>query len=214
MLCLKYPNVDNFMAKKEVILNGIVVGEVEATGNIERDLQAIRALLKEKGLHKEVSENDAMYGQANSFAETANNIYGKDLKHSPYKGSSSAPFVVNATFSIEIYLKTIHHAYGHKVRGHNLENIFKSLPKEAKKIVTDSAIDVRPRYILETGVNIESSLQSLSKSFEQWRYLYEHNKLTIEIQSIRYAMHVLHEACCRVRELKKKHNNPINQTGP
>jgi hypothetical protein len=55
-LCLKYPNVDNFMAKKEVILNGIVVGEVEATGNIERDLQAIRAFLKEKGLHKEVSE--------------------------------------------------------------------------------------------------------------------------------------------------------------
>lgn len=44
------------MAKKEVILNGIVVGEVEATGNIERDLQAIRAFLKEKGLHKEVSE--------------------------------------------------------------------------------------------------------------------------------------------------------------
>jgi len=93
------------MVKKEVILNGIVVGEVEATGDNEKDLQAVRAFLKEKGLHQEVSENDAMHGQANSFAETANNIYKKDLRRSPYKGSSSAPFVVNATFSIEIYLK-------------------------------------------------------------------------------------------------------------
>jgi len=74
------------MVKKEIILNGIVVGEYEATGDMEKDFHAVRAFLKEKGLHKKVSENDAMYGQANSFAETANSIYKKNWVFSQVSG--------------------------------------------------------------------------------------------------------------------------------
>ncbi len=33
-------------------LNGIVVGEVEATGDHEEDMEAARQLLKDKGLYK------------------------------------------------------------------------------------------------------------------------------------------------------------------
>ena len=45
---------------------------------------------------------------------------------------------------------------------------------------------------------------SFNKAFEQWRYLYEYDGIGTELQSIRYTMHVSHEACCRVRECIKK----------
>jgi hypothetical protein len=190
------------VSKKAVLLNGIVVGEVEATGDMETDLQAIQNFLKEKGLHREISTDDAMHGQANSFAEVANGLYKRDLKESPYKGSSLAPFVVNAVFSIEIYLKAIHCVFGNTIRGHNLSAIFKSLNEEGKSIFLLAAEAVRPHYMLEEGVDIIDCLNSLSTAFEDWRYLYENKKLEAEIQSIRYTMHVAFEACCRAREQK------------
>ena len=190
------------MAKKEILVNGIVVGVVEATGDMEKDAQAVQDYLKGKGLYREISTDDAMHGQANSFAEVANDLYRRDLKNSPYKGSSTAPFVVNAVFSIEIYLKTIHFLYGSNVRGHNLLDLYERLQDDAKSIVLSSAEDIRPQYKLEEGVDVINCLTSLSKAFEDWRYLYEHRKLQTELQSIRYTMHVAHEACCRARKLR------------
>ena len=189
------------MAKKDILLDGIVVGSLEATGDPLKDAETVQDFLKERGLHKEVSINDAMYRQANSFAELANSIYKKDLQKSPYKGSSVSPFVVNAAFSIELYLKTIHSIYGNKVKGrHHLANLYRKLPTKGKDFFNKAANDVRPRYKLEPNVDILSSLKDLSKAFEQWRYIYEFDGLSVELQSIRYTMHVAHEACSRVRE--------------
>ena len=63
-------------------------------------------------------------GQANAFAEVSNGLYKRDLKNPPFKGSSVPTFEVNASFSIELYLKTIHDVYGNKIRGHHLSIIF------------------------------------------------------------------------------------------
>ncbi|MGH1429556.1 MAG: hypothetical protein ACRBB4_00395 [Neptuniibacter sp.] len=186
--------------KKDILLNGVVVGSHEATGDTVKDAEAVQEILKQKGLYKEVTINDAMYGQANSFAEVANTIYNNDLKKSPFKGGSTAPFVVNAVFSIELYLKTIHHAYGNKARGHHLANLYKGMPKKGKAHFLKASDDIRHLYKLEIGSDIHTCLDSLNKAFEEWRYLYEHNRIGIELQSIRYTMHVSHEACCRVRE--------------
>jgi len=78
------------------------------------------------------------------------------------------------------------------------------MPKKGKEHFISAANDVRPLYQLYEGEDIHSCLASLNKSFEQWRYLYEHNELGTELQSIRYTMHTSHEACCRVRESAKK----------
>jgi hypothetical protein len=45
-------------------LNGIIVGEVPATGDLDKDLKAMRQFLKDKGLHKEVTKVQAMVRQA------------------------------------------------------------------------------------------------------------------------------------------------------
>jgi hypothetical protein len=188
------------MTKKDILLNGIVVGSHDATGDNLEDAKAVKTILKEKGLYKEVTTNDAMYNQACAFTTVANDLYQRDLKKSPFKGISVSPFIVNAVFSIELYLKVIHNAYGNNIKGHHLVSIYKGMPKKGKEHFINAANDVRNHYQLETGSDIHTCLASLNKAFEQWRYLYEHNEMGTELQSIRYTMHVSHEACCRVRE--------------
>ena len=180
--------------RKQIVLNGIVVGEHDSTGNYDEDIIAIRAYLKERGLWNEVSVNDSMFGQANSFAETANLLYRTGLRRSPFKGSVLSPFVVNAAFSIEIYLKTIHDVYGNACRGHDLVNLYSKLNGEARRFVSDSARDVRPRYKLAERTTFSKALEALSSAFTDWRYRYEHDKLTLEIQSVRFAMNSMFEA--------------------
>jgi hypothetical protein len=155
-------------------------------------------------LHQEVTTNDAMFNQANAFAAVANNLYKTDLKKPPFKGISVSPFVVNAVFSIELYLKTIHNVYGNTIKGHHLVSIYKGMPKKGKEHFISAANDVRHHYQLYEGADIHTCLESLNKAFEQWRYLFEHNEIGTELQSIRYTMHTSHEACCRVRDSAKK----------
>jgi len=187
--------------KRKILLNGIIVGEHDSTGDAEEDILAIRKYLQEKGLWKEVSRNDSMFGQANSFAETANLLYRKNLRNSPYNGSAVAPFIVNASFSIEIYLKTIHNACGSDITGHDLLQLYHQLDEEAKETVEAAVQDAKPRYAVGVS-SVEDCLSNLSHAFVEWRYYYEHKKLSTELQSIRYAMHTFFEATCRVRETR------------
>ena len=185
---------------KKILLNGIVVGEYEPTGDVEKDIETVRAYLDERGLRKEISLNDTMFAQANSFAETANLLYSRDLFNSSYKGSTVAPFIVNACFSIEIYLKAIHEAYGESAKGHDLSKLYDNLNESAKITIDSAANDVRPQYTLPMEATFESCLSELNNAFVNWRYVYEHNRLSAEFQSIRCTMHTLFEATCRVRE--------------
>ena len=190
--------------KKSVVFNGIIVGEYESTGNLDEELSAVRSYLKEKGLWKPVSVNDSMFGQANAFAQTANLLYRRDFSRSPYKAPSMGPLVVNAVFSIEIYLKTIHEAYGNLRRGHHLLKLYDHLKDEPKNIILSAASDVRPRYKLSDDVTILTCLKDLNHAFEKWRYLYEHERLTVEIHSVRFGMNTLFEATSRVRERRSQ----------
>lgn len=90
--------------KKKILFNRIEVGEYEATGDLQVDAEAVREVLKSKGLYKKPSTTDAMLGQAHAFAHTAIELYNKKIKHSPVDIMGIAPFIVNPTFSIEIYL--------------------------------------------------------------------------------------------------------------
>lgn len=188
------------MTTKEILLNGVVVGTHESTGDDKKDAELVLIFLKEKGLHKPISLNDQIFRQANSFAKIANEIYDHDLKISPYKGSSVSPFVVNATFSIELYLKTIHNFYGNHIKGHHLAKLYENMPPTGKMHFLNSAHDIRNRYKLTKDADITTCLVSLSYAFENWRYVYEHNHIETELQSIRYTLHVSYEASCRVKE--------------
>ena len=116
-------------------LNGIVVGEVAVTGDREKDIEAMRRFLKDKGLYKEITLVQAMFRQAVSFATTAAYLYECDLLKPPRNGFSMAPFVVNSALSIELYLKTLGQIHNKSLRGHELLTLFDSLPAEACQVV-------------------------------------------------------------------------------
>ncbi len=118
--------------KKTLYVNGIIVGEVVATGDFQKDLEVFRQFLRDKGLHKEVTKVQAMFRQALSFATTAAHLYERDLLKAPRNGLSVAPFVVNSAFSIELYLKTLHELQGKTARGHSLLDLYDQLAETTR----------------------------------------------------------------------------------
>jgi hypothetical protein len=180
--------------KKSVLLNGIVVGEVNATGDLELDAKAAHEFLSEKGLLKERSPKDEIFGSAFAFANTSAHIYENGLKKQPRNGSSIIPFVVNATFAIELYFKALAKKHNVTLRGHELLKLYEKLPQEAlneiEKVIPKCADDRRI-----SSPDIIKYLYELNNAFVDWRYIFEKPKSElIQIEPTIFVMQVLHEA--------------------
>jgi hypothetical protein len=181
---------------KTILLNGVAVGEVMSTGDMEQDAESVRQFLKGKGLHKEVTQFQAVLNQALAFANTSAYLYERDLRRPPRKGFSAAPFVVNASFSIELYLKALAQKHGVALRGHELTKLHKALPKRALEEIEA----VKPRCAsnrnLGEAPQFTAYLKELNNAFVQWRYSYELEKTgAVRIEPTIFVMEVLHEAC-------------------
>jgi hypothetical protein len=147
--------------------------------------------LKDRGLHREVTVVQAMFRQAVSFADTAAMLYA-DLQQQPSRGLTIAPFVVNLTFSIELYLKTLARAHGVELTGHELPSLLDGLPTTAVDAVEAAAKAATPAGTLQT---VRTSLDDLKGVFIQWRYVYERvHGAKVEIQSSIWVAQVLHAA--------------------
>ncbi len=191
--------------KKEILVNGIVVGEYESTGDDDKDILIVQGYLKDKGLWRKIELEEMMFRQAQSFASTANNLYKNDIRKQPRNFYSLAPFVVNAAFSIEIYLKTLHTLYGNRKGGHSLFGLYKSLNKKGKTHINKIADETKHLYKIEKDRDFEKCLNHLDKAFVQWRYLYEDNAEKIEFMPTLFVMQVLDKACILVK-YEKEHN--------
>jgi len=183
---------------KTIYVNGVVVGDVETTGDVQEDIQLIREYLKSKGLHREVSMAQAMFRQALSFCRTAVHLYDRDLRNAPWNGLSAAPFVVNSAFSIELYLKTLHQLRGTSARGHSLLALYDTLSDESR----DMVVSVAQRHALGYHVNVASAevfrgfVAELDTAFVDWRYCYETGQTSqINIQPTILVMKAFDEAC-------------------
>lgn len=181
---------------KTLFVDGVAVGEVEATGDREKDIEIARKFLKDRGLHKKVTLVQAMFRQAVSFASTANYVYERDLKNLPRNILGIAPFVVNSAFSIEVYLKTVHQIQGNSIKGHSLSQLYDSLSNEQKSIILAAANKYSSEYNLSTPVPFRDLVAELNNSFIEWRYLYEKERTgEVKILPTIFIMKVLHEVC-------------------
>jgi hypothetical protein len=181
---------------KTVLLNGIVVGEVISTGDVEKDSEAVRQFLKGKGLYKETTRFQAMFNQAVAFANTSAYLYERDLRRQPRNGRSTAPFVVNAAFGIELYLKALAQKHGLSLRGHELVKLHKALPQKALLEIES----VTPRCAENRGLTGKADfvayLKDLNNTFVDWRYCYELERTgPVYIEPTIFVMEVLHESC-------------------
>lgn len=181
---------------KTVVIDGIVVGQVTSTGDMARDAEAARDLLKSKGIHLEISRFQAILNQAVGFTNTSAYLYERDLRRSPFNGVSAAPFVVNAAFGIELYLKALAAKDGVLLRGHELVKLYESLPRTAQqeidavipKCAASRKLGEPPRFL--------AYLTDLNNTFVDWRYSYEaETPMAVHIEPTIFVMQVLHEAC-------------------
>lgn len=190
--------------RKDVILNGVIVGNYESTGDDKKDIEISRDILKKKGLWKKQEVVDMMFNQAQSFGYTANYLYEKDIKKQPRKFYSFAPFVVNAAFSIEIYLKTLHKMYGKDIKGHSLSELYEALDKKCKSTIKQIAEETRNLYQIEKDKDFEYYLSSLDTAFVKWRYIYESDVDKIYFLPTIYVMQALDKTCIEVKKNSKK----------
>ena len=182
--------------RHELVFNGIVVGEIEHTGDPKTDADVAMRFLKDNGLYKEISPLKTLFRQALSFNTTAVYLNSRGMTRSPWDGYLVAPFVVNSAFSIELYLKALGQAHGETMRGHDLIELLDKLPAAAHQAIDD----VLPMCIAERGpagaVDFRTCVGELKNAFVDWRYLHEKTHTdVIHIDRVIFAMKVVDEAC-------------------
>lgn len=183
---------------KTIYLNGIIVGEVPATGDHDKDIEVVRQFLKDKGLHKEVTKVQAMFRQALSFATTAEHLHRQDLLKPPRNGLSLVPFVVNSAFAIELYLKTLHEIGGISIRGHELLELYDRLSDTTRGVVIKHALENASGFgvMLATADQFRTFIAELNTTFVEWRYCYEFGKTgTVTIQPTIVVTKAVDAAC-------------------
>jgi hypothetical protein len=187
---------DEERSTKELLLNGVVVGQVEHTGDFEKDAATCLQFIKDKGLYEKPDPVKTFFRQALSFATTASHLYKKGLSSHPWNVHDVSPFVVNSAFSIELYLKTLAQHHGTVLKGHDLLKLLGALPAAARNDI--KAVLPRCRLEFPPGGNPElrECVAELANAFVEWRYLHEKMRATtIRIDRAIFVMKVMHEAC-------------------
>ena len=180
----------------ELVLNGIVVGDMEVTGDFEKDAALTIQFLKDKGLYQKPDPVKTMFRQALSFATTASHLHKKGLLHRPWNVFDVAPFVVNSAFSIELYLKTLARSHGTILKGHDLLKLLGSLPAAAHSDISAVLPACRLELPPSGNPDLSTCVAELSNAFVEWRYLHEKMRTSgIRIDRAIFVMKVMHEAC-------------------
>jgi hypothetical protein len=112
---------------------------------------------------------------------------------------TKAPFVVNAAFSAEIYLKCIQKKYETPAQTHILTALFRKLPNKVKDRISSHRKQLESQYDVEAGVKFKDHLRKINNAFENWRYIYEKNTEYVHIPTTIFVLHVLHQTA--VQEL-------------
>jgi HEPN domain-containing protein len=178
------------------VLNGVVVGEMEATGDFEKDAELTIQFLKDKGLYQKPDSLKTIFRQALSFATTAAHLYKKGLSSSPWNVHDVAPFVVNSAFSIELYIKTLAQHHGTVLKGHDLIKLLGALPAAARSDIDAVLPTCRLEFPPAGNPELRECISELANAFVDWRYLHEKTRAsTIRIDRAIFVMKVMHEAC-------------------
>ncbi|MDO3384626.1 hypothetical protein QWI17_02115 [Gilvimarinus sp. SDUM040013] len=179
---------------KTVMCDNKPVGYVKDVQDPKEAARLAQELLKSNGLWHDIPKAEMIYGQAQSFANASAHIYKKDLKSSPINPQGITPFVVNAAFSAEMYLKCLQEIHGEVTESHVLTTLFKSLPNKVKDRINKTCKSFESQYEVEKGVLFKDHLKSINHAFINWRYIYDKSTEYVNIQRIIFVLQVLHEA--------------------
>jgi hypothetical protein len=136
----------------------------------------------------------AMLRQAVSFATASRDLFEKYLAGPSPDGKAMEPFVVNAAYAIEVYLKTLHAGTGTRRKEHGILELYDALPQPSKDAIDATAAKLRGEY--EGAGAFRDQLAQLDEGFRKWQEVYESGYLKpIKVHPTVFLMHVLHEVC-------------------
>jgi hypothetical protein len=181
---------------RKIYFEGKFVGEVPETGDRETDLKAMSKLLRERG-YMPLNRDQSIFRQAAAFAETASYLFNTGLVGVPPRNPINViPFVVNAAFAVELYLKTLGHLYGLKMRGHDLLELFDGLPAEAKELLRQEIARAPATEGIKDLTGFRTEIERVRGVFVEWRYLHERDRAPeIRFRELIHVIQVLHNTC-------------------
>jgi len=180
------------MAKKRVIHSGRCIGEIEDSGDPLRNAGLAKDVAIKAGVCHAEDRARVMFRHAVAFWNVAKNICETDLPDVFTKPQVLPPFVVNAAFAVEMYLKCLHQAHDQPKRGHGLIDLFEALPPPVKERLGACATTLAGQYGVKGEQPFGSHLEHLDAAFVKWRYIYEEMQY-IEVQTVVFVAHVLHQ---------------------
>ena len=183
---------------RPLYLNGQIVGEVPITGNPELDVATAERFLVERGLFRETRRIAAMLVQAYSFGKNAQHIYERYLSGPLANPLGMAPFVVNGSFALEIYVKALSEIHGVRPRGHNLQELYGALNPQIHVLLEELTRGYIKAKSLRDIPDFKTCIYSIGNAFEKWRYHYENGTAPlIQPLDMFLSLDVLHAACVR-----------------
>ncbi|MGJ7519320.1 hypothetical protein ACSFA0_02340 [Variovorax sp. LT1P1] len=116
---------------------------------------------------------------AQCFTQTATLLYATCLKEAPRKEPLLiVPFVVNASFACELFLKALADRGGARLEGHRLSTLLATLPAQERNSLDQAWITVAQDFDCDTAVTLDSVIGELSNSFVDWRYSHERERVS------------------------------------
>lgn len=160
---------------KEILVNGVVVGHFESSGDTEQDLPRFRAKLEELGHSvRELPQWMHIRQQALYFQDTCAHLLRTELhRPTPRRPFALIPYVVNTAFCIELYLKALSLKHGKTLQGHKLATLYKALPPSALNDIDASIEEAAKTAPLGEPPDVAAYMTHLNNAFVEWRYVYE-----------------------------------------
>jgi hypothetical protein len=156
--------------KIDIIVDGAVAGQILDTGDFTQNARLADEYLKKNGIIKVDEHFDVIFAQALSFANTARNLQRDYLRVENFNVEMFVPFVVNAAFGVELFLKALSAKHGLVQRGHELLKLHDSLPSSALASISKAAA-ARLNESEDIGsTEFRRNLEPMDKMFVEWRY--------------------------------------------
>jgi hypothetical protein len=98
-----------------------------------------------------------------------------------------APTFACGAFAVELALKALLlRQTGRAPRSHELEKLFKALPQTAQQAIRDAAAAARPATLVAHPLAFDEELKKLNTAFEEWRYVHEHDEMTVNMSFLHH----------------------------
>ena len=126
-------------------------------------------------------KGEVIFRQAVAYAAGATAIDQVLTPQNTFDNCEPLPYILNLSFAIELFLKALLKCEGKDCRGHQYISLFDKLSHNNQRALF-SACKQKRRDNSMSEDEFRNEISSISKTFAQWRYIYESHKAALKMQ--------------------------------